>query len=260
MNLEAMRNFKRSEKVALLKLIIKVAAADNKITGKEQETIKNFLKVNQLKISNGYIKEVMSESYEKIVSLFTDKTNLDRAYSIVNNFAELNGINPDYEGKALDEIKAVLENKKKSIKFSLSNTVKTFFLEFAFLWGKEDLNPNMKSALAITFTILACLIGSIWTYSGFFSTVLGKLSLGWTSTLFPDFGSKTKLVSLQGSHVISGLVIFGALCFRNYLPKPTNFRNLVFSMANLYLLSTIAMQIIGRTKPEKTITVLFSLV
>jgi hypothetical protein len=254
MNLEVMRNFNRSEKVALLKLIIKVAAADNKITKEEQAKIKEFLNLNHLKISNEYVKEAMAESYDNIVSVFTNKSNINRAHSIVKDFAKVSGINPEYEGRALDEIKLAFENKKKTLKFSLSNTVKTFFLEFAFLWGKEDMNPNMKSVLAILFTLLACVFGSLWTSSGFIVGMVNKLSLVGIGNLLGSYGSETKFVSLHWSHVVSGFVIFGALCFRNYLPRPTNIRNVIFSMANLYLLSTIAMHIIGRSGLEKSTT------
>lgn len=251
MDLDRIRNFNRSEKVALLKLIIKVAAADNKITKDEKELIKTFLKVSQLRISNEYIKEVVGESYDDIVSVFTNKLNLNRAFEIAKDFAKSNKINPAYEGKALDNIKLAVEDKKKTLKFSLSKTVKIFFLEFAFLWGKEDLNPAMKLALAMTFTILACVIGSIWTYDGAFAKIASKFSYGLSKTLFGDLGSKTDFVSLQGSHVVCGILILGALCFRKYLPSPVNFRSILFSVANLYLLSTLAMHLIGRTGFEK---------
>jgi hypothetical protein len=237
MNLEAMRNFNRAEKVALLKLIIKVAASDNKFTKEEQKTIKDFLKLNKLKITNGYVKEVVAESYDDIVSAFTNKSNTNRAYSIVKEFANSNGINPEFEGKALDQINLVLENKKKALNFSPSNTVKTFFMEFAFLWGKEDLNPKMKNMSAIIFTIIACVFGSFWTSGGLWG-----------------FGENTKMCMPQASAVIGGLLIFGSLSFRNFLPRPTNFRNIIFSVANLYLFSIITMHIIGRGWFEKGTT------
>ena len=101
MKLETMRNFSRSEKVALLKLIIKVATSDNEVTKDEQEKIKNYLKLNQLKISNEYVQETSAESYADIVSVFTNKSNINRAYCIVKDFAQSNGINPAFEGRAL---------------------------------------------------------------------------------------------------------------------------------------------------------------
>lgn len=238
MNLDAMRNFNRSEKVALLKLIIKVAACDNTITTEEQEAIENFLKLNQLKISDEYIKGVVSENYDDIVSVFTNKSNITRAYSIVEDFAKYNGINPEYEANALDDIKLSLENRKKGLKFNLSNTVKTFFLEFGFLWGKEDINPGMKNVLAILFTITACVFGSFWTSGGVWG-----------------IGKSTESVMPQMSAVISGLLIFGTLSFRNYLPRPTNFRTIIFTVADVYLFSLIAMHILGRGAIEKGLTV-----
>jgi hypothetical protein len=116
--------------------------------------------------------------------------------------------------------------------------VKTFFLEFAFLWGKEDMNPRMKNVLAIVFTIAACLLGSFWTSGGV-----------WV------FGKNTYMCMPEASAVIGGILIFGTLSFRNYLPRPTNFRNIIFSVANFYLFSLISMHILGRGWFEKGTTV-----
>jgi hypothetical protein len=62
------------------------------------------------------------------------------------------------------------------------------------------------------------------------------------------------MVTPQFSAVICGFLIFGALCFRGYLPKPNNARNLIFAVANIYMLSIISMHILGRGSFEKSIT------
>ena len=237
MNLEKMHFFNRHEKIAILKLIIKLAAVDNKFTKEERASIQEFLKMNQLKISKDFTSKVINEKYEEIVSVFISKSNIKKAYAIMKNYANLHGINPEFEGKALDEIKNAMELRKKDLKVSFGGFLKDLLMEFSFLWGKEDINPNAKTILAIVFTVFACGFGSLWTSGGFFG-----------------IGQKTSFEMPQGSAVIAGLFIYGALCFRNYLPKPTKFQNILFSVANIYLLAIIAMHILGRGGFEKSYT------
>jgi hypothetical protein len=238
MTLEKMHFFNRQEKIAILKLIIKIAAADNKFTKEERIAIKEYLKINQLKISKDFATKVMNERFEDIVSAFKSKSNINKAYAIVKKFANSHRINPDFEGRVLDEIQNALEQKKQNIKVGFGGFVKEFFLEFSFLWGKEDINPKAKTILAIIFTVIACGFGTFWT----------KIS-------FWGFGGGTEMVWPGIWPVLSGLLIFSTLCFRNFLPKPNNFRNILFFLANTYLLSTMAMHIIGRSPAEMTTTI-----
>lgn len=238
MNLNSMHNFNRSEKVATLKLMIKIAGSDNTITDEEQKTVQEFLDFGHFKMSQNFVTKTLEENYNDIISVYTTKSNLTHAYAILKEYANRHGINPEFEGKALDEIKYSMENKKKEVKFSINKFIKVLFREFSFLWGKEDLNPNMKVNLAIIFTIVACLFGSYWTSGGFFG-----------------IGKKTVLVWPQYSAVLCGLVIYGAMSFRKYLSIPNNFRNIIFCIADIYLLSIVAMHILGRGSIEKSITV-----
>ena len=164
MDLEFLRYLNRHERIATLKLIIKVAIADNQFTTEEQAALQKFLKQNQLKISKDFLNNVKSESYYDIVSVFESKLNLDGAYSIVKQYASMHGIHPDHEGKVLDEIKSAIQGKKKTIKFSLiQHTKRLFDRLFIPLGKKEEISPEAKSILAIVFTIIACFLGSIWT-------------------------------------------------------------------------------------------------
>jgi hypothetical protein len=234
MNFESVRSFNQDEKIALLKLLIKVSGSDGKITSNEKKTLKEYLSYNNLKISNDFVKKSLNEDMEMIVSNFGNKINLNRAFTITSEFAKLHGINPEHEAIILNQIRSVSEAKKKEIKFSITDLLKTFVFEFAFLWGKEDLNPTYRKVLAIVFTLIACVLGAYWTH-GFF----------WKSSEF---------VMPKAPAVISGLLIFGALCFRGYLPKPNNVRNIIFTVCNLFLFSIISMHIIGRSSIEVAIT------
>jgi membrane-associated HD superfamily phosphohydrolase len=238
MSLNSIRNFNRSEKIALLELVIKIACSDNIITKQEQKTIRELLDVNHLKISRDYFRNVQRKSVEDIISVFVSKSNLNCAYTILEDYANHHGVNPEHEGRALDEIKQAIENKRKKIKFNLNKVLKVLCREFSFLWGKENMHPRVKEIYAIIFTLIAIVFGSYWT-SGFLRF----------------FGGKTELVMPEFSAVLCGLLIYGALAFRNYMPRPSNFRNMLFCVANLYLLSIIAMHIIGRNGIEKTVTI-----
>jgi hypothetical protein len=250
MELESLKFLNRQERISTLKLIIKVAIADNKYTNEERATLQKFLDENQLKISKEFLINVKEENYSDIVSVFESKPNLDRAYSIVKQYASMHGIHPDHEGKVLDEIKSAIQSKKKTIKFNIIQSIKRLFITFSYLWGKEEISPEAKSILAIVFTIVACILGLIWTSSSVSVGLLKYAGFGFIERLF----SKNELVHLTGSATIIGLLMYGALSFRNYLPLPNNYRNILFSIANLCLFSIIAMHIIGRSDFEKGIT------
>jgi hypothetical protein len=239
---------------------IKVAIADGKFNSEEQETLQKFLRISQLKISRAFLANVRIERYSDIVSGFENKSNLDCAYSIAKKYASMHGVHPDFEGKVLDEIKSAVEGRKKQIKFSIKLSIKRLFYAFSFLWGKEEISPGTKTVLAIVFTIVACIFGSIWTSD---TLSLGNFKYGGLGALIGGFfEKKTTFVTLTGSASIIGLLMFGALSFRNYLPLPKNFRGIIFSIANLYLMSIIAMHIIGRSGIGKGIifTILFGII
>jgi hypothetical protein len=229
--------------------------------------LQSFLNLSQLKISKDFLLNVRNEEYAEIVSVFENKSNLNRAYSIVKEYANFHGVHPDHEGKVLDEIKSAIQNKRKTIKFSLIQSTKRLFIAFSYLWGKEEISPEAKSILAIVFTVTACILGSIWTSKALELGILKYVGFGiWGNSVggFIEglFGSRNDFVHLSGSASIIGLLMYGALSFRNYFPFPNNFRNISFSIANLCLFSIIAMHIIGRSGFEKGITfaILFSLV
>lgn len=234
MNFDFTRNFNQDEKIALLKLLIRVAGSDHQITPDERVIIKKYLADNKLKISKNFFQKALNENVEDIVSKFTNKININRAYTATSEYAKLHGISPEHEAIILNQIKNAGERRKKEIKFTLKDFFKTLVLEFTYLWGNEDINPNYRKTYAIVFTLIACIIGSIWTH-GFF----------WKDT---DF------VMPEYSHVICGFFILGALCFRAYLPKPNNVRNIIFTASNLYLFSIISMHILGRGNLEKMTT------
>jgi hypothetical protein len=239
MNFDLTRSFNQNEKIALLKLLIKVAGSDKKITHEKQKTLKQYLVHNHLKVTKDFVNKSLNEDIEGVVSDFTNKTNLKRACKVTSELAKLHGISTEHEAIILNQIKIACDSKEKKIKFNLIDFFKTLGSEFAFLWGKEDINPNFRKVLAIVFTTVACLFGSIWTYGHFFGI--------WISS---------EIVMPEFSALISGLIIFGALCFRGYLPKPKKVRNIIFTIADIYLLSTIAMHILGRGSFGKGITFL----
>ena len=239
MNFDLTRSFNQNEKIALLKLLIKVAGSDKKITHEKQKTLKQYLVHNHLKITKDFVKKSLNEDIEGVVSDFTNKINLKHACKVTSEFAKLHGIITEHETIILNQIKIACDGKKKKIKFNLIDFFKTLGSEFSFLWGKEGINPNFRKVLAIVFTTVACFYGSIWTYGHFFGI--------WKSS---------EIVMPEFSAVISGLIIFGALCFRGYLPKPNKARNIIFTIADIYLLSTIAMHILVRGSYGKGTTIL----
>lgn len=238
MEFVAMRNFNLYEKVATLKLILKIASSDNHISEEEEKTIQKFLHFSDLKLSEEFYEKALNESIENIVAVFINKTNLNKAWNIVTEYANKHGINPEFEGKMLEEINEAIETQKKNMKFSIKEFFKTLFQEFGYLWGKEDIDPRMKNILAIIFVAIACILGSFWTEDSW-----------WRS-------AKTHLIDLNNFFpaAVCGLLLVGALTFRGYMPKPTSFRTLIFFVVDVYLLSIICKLIIGEGFFEERIT------
>lgn len=230
------RNFDQEEKIALLKLMIKIAGADKKFSKEELSTIKDYLSVTKIKISQKNIQKTLAEKTSDIINAFKSKSNLNRALQLLEQYTEKHGVDPEYEHKILSEIRGKIVEKKKTTKFSLKDTIALLPKEFGYLWGQEDLNPKLKLILALLFTIAACGFGSVWTNK------------------YGFVFEKTEAVSLNASSVIPGIFIYCALAFRNYLPSPIKPRNIFFCIADLYLFSLIAMHIIGRGGIEKSIT------
>ncbi|MDB4443892.1 hypothetical protein N9174_00955 [bacterium] len=106
--MESMLIFSNRERLALLYLIIKVAASDKSISIEQQAKIKEFLYLNQLKLSDRFVHRVLALGYDDIIFTFSN-SNLIRAYSIIKDFAKQNGINPEHKGKWWDKIKKSVE-------------------------------------------------------------------------------------------------------------------------------------------------------
>lgn len=240
MDLTLTRNFNQNEKVATLKLMIKIAYSDGEISDVEKETLREYLNHTKLKINENFLKNTKSEDVGRIISSFESKANLQRAQKLAHTYAEKHGVDPDFEGALLETISKTAENEKKKIKFSFVRMVKELFLEFGYLWGKEDVNPRTRRILAIAFTSAACIFGAQWTKIYHYKMIKIYESTNW---VYPS-----------GTNVVIGLLIFSALCFRGYLPIPKNFRNIIFSAINIGLLSYISLHIIGPGEIEKTIT------
>ncbi len=86
MNLNSMHNFNRSEKVATLKLMIKIAGSDNTITDEEQKTVQEFLDFGHFKMSQNFVTKTLEENYNDIISVYTTKSNLTHAYDLLLRF------------------------------------------------------------------------------------------------------------------------------------------------------------------------------
>lgn len=241
MNLSVIQNCNRAEKVAILKLIIKIASADGSINEKEQHSIEEFLDISHLKTSSSFIASILDEDVGEIVSAFKSKSNLRAASKLIEEYAEQHSIHPELEGKVLERVATEIELKKKEIKFSLFSVIKSFCGEFKTLWGQESTHPEMKAAWAFIFTIAACVLGSFITEYPLLGIggYLGMEPIG-TDTIAPNFPA-----------VFIGLLAYGALTYRGYLPSPTNFRNVLFFIADVYLLSILARIAIGEDPLEQ---------
>jgi len=244
MNFDIVKNCNRYEKVSVLKLIIKIASADGTISGKEQSSIEEFLNISNLKTSSDFISSILEENIADIVAVFTSRQNVKSAMAIVEEYANTHSIHPELEGKILDDITFEMGNRVKTINFSFMDTLKAFGREFSTLWGQESIHPELKRVWAIILVLVACVIGSFMT-----DTI-------WGTAYLPDFFSikETSFSPLDHTHVIGGLLIYGALATRKYLPAPTNFRNVLFFLGDNYLLSIFVMYVLGDSGFEKSIT------
>lgn len=235
------RNFNQNEKIAALKLMIKIASSDGEISQDEKDSLLEYLNHTKLKTNENFVKNAKSEDMCRIISVFESKANLHRAKKLAYAYAEIHGIDPDFEGAMLEAINLAAESELKNIKFSLKRFIKDIFLEFGYLWGKDDVSPIARQVMAVVFTSLACFFGAQWT-----SHLINYRLI--------HLGTSTDWVYPETVHMVSGLLIFSALCFRGYLPVPKNFRNILFSAVNIALPSYISMHIIGRGEIEKTTT------
>lgn len=236
MDLTLTRNFNQNEKVATLKLMIKIASSDGEISDSEKATLGEFLQHTKLKTNENFVKNAVGEDVSQIISVFESKANLQRAQKLAYAFAEKHGIDPDFEGALLETINKSVDSEKKNMKFSINRFLKEMLLEFGYLWGKDDVNPRAREILAIILTVCACGLIAFSTSSHWF----GKDT---TSFVYPGISAS-----------FCGLLIFSALSVRGYLPKPTSFKNILFAAANLALLSYVAYHIIGNGIIEKTVT------
>lgn len=225
MDLTLTRNFNQAEKVAMLKLMIKIASSDGEISDSEKATLNEYLQHSKLKINENFLQNTKSEDVGQIVSVFESKANLQRAKKLAHAYAEIHGVDPDFEGAMLEAINISTEVEKKNIHFSLKRFLKELFMEFGYLWGKQDINPKMRQVYAFVFTLIACSFGVFYN-----AGIIIK---------------NTKVAPFDATHVICALLMYGALCFRGYLPKPKNIRTILFTCANVFLFTLIAMHSIG---------------
>lgn len=232
--------FNLDEKIAALKLLIKLIAADGEVTRNDKKALEKYISVAGLKLSQTFFNKALDENLTKIINEFESRENLVKLEKLCIEFAKMIQIDPDTQGELLKDIYNAIAKKRDKLKTNFGTKLKNFFREFGYLWGQEVISPKNKLALALIFTILACLLGSFWTYRKFFG--IGPKA---TDFVLPQF-----------SAVISGLLIYSALAIRKYLPPPSNFRNILFFVFNVYLLSLVAMYILGRGNIEKTITII----
>jgi hypothetical protein len=228
----------RPEKIALLKLLMKFTLADGQVTSDEKRDIQAFLRLTNLKITEEYWGRIQEEEISEIVSSFSNRSSLKRGRQLVESFVHAHGIHPEIELPVVEEMEAAFEARKSQLKRGPSHWIKELRNGISFLWGKDEIHPTTKKILATFFTILACFAGSFWTES-------------W----FGVFFKKTEWAIPPFSAVLAGLLIYGALAVRNYLPRPNRFRNFPLFFADVYLLSIISMHIIGRGNIEKTISI-----
>jgi hypothetical protein len=241
MDLSLTRHFDQNEKIALLKLLIKIAASNGAITKPEVESLKSYLSYTKLKAGKDFIEKAKAEDLNSILSVFESKKKLSRMQSLLQVFAETHGIDPEFEGKLLNRIADTINSQKQSIKPSAGRLIKESILEFGYLWGKEDINPAARQVFAIIFTLLACIFGAMWT--NYFINY----------KMFA-FGKDIEWVYPHTTHTISGILIYAAICFRGFLPKPTNVRTIIFTIVNITLFSYIAVHILGLSNIEKITT------
>ena len=104
MKSDLLRTFCNREHLALLYLIVKVAASNKSISLKQKAAIKEFLNLNHLKLTDGYVYSVSAAKYDDILPAF-NKSNLIRAYRIIKDFLKQNGSNPDHEHSCLDAMR-----------------------------------------------------------------------------------------------------------------------------------------------------------
>jgi hypothetical protein len=241
MDLSLTRNFNHNEKVATLKLMIKIASSDGEISESEKGSLIEYSNHSKLKATENFIQNAMKVDIGQIISAFESKANLKRVQSLAHSYAEEHGIDPDFEGVLLETLNESVKAEKKKIKFSLNQMIKEIFLEFGYLWGKDNVSPKTRQILAIIFTSLACYFSAQWTEYWVDYKMLQLFET--TNWVYPSF-----------TNMICGLLIFSALCVRGYLPVPNNIRNILFAAVNIGLLSYISMHILGRGLIERTIT------
>ena len=117
MDLTLSRNFNQNEKVAALKLMIKIASSDGEISESEKASLGEYLKHTKLKTNENFIKNVINEDIGQIVSVFESKINLQRVQKLARAYAEKHGVDPDFEGALLAVIDESVAAEKKNKKF-----------------------------------------------------------------------------------------------------------------------------------------------
>jgi hypothetical protein len=143
MNYSMLRNFSQKEKVALLKLFIKIADSDGGWSREEKSSIKDYLMQNDLKCTGGFIKKAATEDLNGILSAFDSCKNLESSKTLSWIFAKEHGIAPDFERSLLRAIDHAVQHRVRKIESNLRKYIRTPLQAFVYLWCNEDLHPTM---------------------------------------------------------------------------------------------------------------------
>ena len=152
MDLSLLRNFSQEEKVALLKLLVKIAYSDGKLSIEEKSSIKEYVINNSLKCNGRFMKNALVEDMDSILSEFDSRTNLERVKTMSWAFAKKHGIGSNLKDSPLNAIDEAVKHRRKDMKFCAKRYIQPS-KEFSFLWGKEDINPETNLVLAVTLTL-----------------------------------------------------------------------------------------------------------
>ena len=142
MNYSLLRSFSPKEKMALLKLLIKIACSDGEWSEAEKSSIKEFSIQNDLKCNGNFIKNTAAEDVSGILSEFETCRNLERGKSLAWCFAGKHGISPDFERSLLSAIDDSLTTRTRKIEFGLKKYIQTSLEAFFHPLGKEDHLPG----------------------------------------------------------------------------------------------------------------------
>ncbi|MGD8367756.1 MAG: hypothetical protein PVG78_08940 [Desulfobacterales bacterium] len=149
MNYAILGNFSQKEKVALLKLLIKIAYSDGEWSDEEKSFIKDYLMQNDMKCTGGFVKRAVQEDLNGILSVFESCKNLERGKTLSWGFAKRHGIAPDFERSLLSAIDNAVQHRVRKIESNLRKYIQTPLKAFVYLWCNEDLRPSLDRPQAV---------------------------------------------------------------------------------------------------------------